>query len=493
MILKIFIAICICMCTICCMESKSKVSNKVSNYIKISEKYLHKNPLQALKYSKLAEKKSHEDHSSVDLCSSYVSIATVLFYSDMYNESLDYLQKAKNICPSANIILFARITQLKALNYAALDLGIKEEYELNSLLKLVYKSNNAELVKMRPSVYAYYSNYFNSKGDIVKANTYIDKALFIESNLQNHKFNLPIYIEKIDLCLAQNKSDSAIFYVQKCFEAEKKTNDYNANYILHYYLGKSNLHKSNLKSAIIYYNKSLADMKKFNIKDLYCSLNTKNDLARIYKKIGDKDNYKKYSKLVLDDKIKLTETTNKGLKKAIKIVLEEGEEEDEKNKFFYIVIIISTSIFLSVFIFVYYIKWKKICLNNKVILESEKNLTLTKEELEKEKIILSKQVEQTEYKELIDLAKSNCPEFLPFFEKLYPEFVRTIKELNPKLRNSELHFLALAYLNFSTKDIANYTFVTISAVQLRKNRIRKKYSIPSDADFNFWLKNLEDK
>ncbi len=65
-----------------------------------------------------------------------------------------------------------------------------------------------------------------------------------------------------------------------------------------------------------------------------------------------------------------------------------------------------------------------------------------------------------------------------------------MKELNPTIRSTELYFSALAYLNFSTKDIANYTFVTNRAVQVRKNRMRKKYDIPSEVDFNEWFRSL---
>ena len=67
-----------------------------------------------------------------------------------------------------------------------------------------------------------------------------------------------------------------------------------------------------------------------------------------------------------------------------------------------------------------------------------------------------------------------------------------MKQLDPNIRSSELYFCALAYLNFSTKDIANYTFVTTRAVQVRKNRMRKKYDIPSEIDFNEWFRDLDN-
>ena len=106
--------------------------------------------------------------------------------------------------------------------------------------------------------------------------------------------------------------------------------------------------------------------------------------------------------------------------------------------------------------------------------------------------MLEEELEGNIFQDIIELAKSNSPEFLPLFEKGYPEFVEAMRNLNPSIRSSELYFCALAYLNFSTKDIASYTFVTNRAVQVRKNRMRKKYNIPSEIDFNEWFRGLEN-
>ena len=103
--------------------------------------------------------------------------------------------------------------------------------------------------------------------------------------------------------------------------------------------------------------------------------------------------------------------------------------------------------------------------------------------------LLEEELENNLFGEIIELAKNNSPEFLPLFEKGYPEFVSAMRDLNPAIRSAELYFCALAYLNFSTKDIANYTFVTVRAVQIRRNRLRKKYNIPSEADFNEWFRS----
>lgn len=103
---------------------------------------------------------------------------------------------------------------------------------------------------------------------------------------------------------------------------------------------------------------------------------------------------------------------------------------------------------------------------------------------------LEEELENNIFQDIIELAKSNSPEFLPLFGEGYPEFIEAMKKLDPNIRSSELYFCALAYLNFSTKDIATFTFVTPRAVQVRRNRMRKKYNILSEVDFNEWFRSL---
>lgn len=98
-------------------------------------------------------------------------------------------------------------------------------------------------------------------------------------------------------------------------------------------------------------------------------------------------------------------------------------------------------------------------------------------------------MDRSNFNYLISLAKNNDAEFLTVFSEIYPGFVASLKMINPKIRSSELEFCAMTFLNFSTKNIAQYTFVTVRAVQVRKNRLRKKLNIASDVDFNNWMRD----
>src|SRR5690554_7395740 len=94
---------------------------------------------------------------------------------------------------------------------------------------------------------------------------------------------------------------------------------------------------------------------------------------------------------------------------------------------------------------------------------------------------------------IIQLAKNNDPAFLGRFKEVYPEFCKSITEIYPDIKTSELIFCAYLKLNFSTKDIASYLFLLPKTIQNRKNRIRKKLNIPSEEDLYTWMDNLDRK
>lgn len=109
------------------------------------------------------------------------------------------------------------------------------------------------------------------------------------------------------------------------------------------------------------------------------------------------------------------------------------------------------------------------------------------EQEQKEEIIINEKEAILSREEIIDLAKNNSNQFFYKFKERYPEFVANLIKRKPDIATSELIFCAYLKLKFSTKDIATFTFVTPKAVQNRKNRIRKKLDISSDADIYLWF------
>ncbi|MCL1665422.1 helix-turn-helix transcriptional regulator [Elizabethkingia ursingii] len=110
--------------------------------------------------------------------------------------------------------------------------------------------------------------------------------------------------------------------------------------------------------------------------------------------------------------------------------------------------------------------------------------------LENETRILKSKIHDKSFDEVITLAKKNDTVFFTKFTALYPDFVTDLQKINPDLKRSELMFCAMLKLNFSSKEIANITGVLHTSVQKRKNKIRKRLNIPSEADLYFFFDQL---
>ena len=66
------------------------------------------------------------------------------------------------------------------------------------------------------------------------------------------------------------------------------------------------------------------------------------------------------------------------------------------------------------------------------------------------------------------------------FDMIHKNFFRNLRKQYPSLTASELRFCALLRLNLSTKDIAQFTNLTIRGVETARYRIRKKLAIPGN-------------
>lgn len=94
------------------------------------------------------------------------------------------------------------------------------------------------------------------------------------------------------------------------------------------------------------------------------------------------------------------------------------------------------------------------------------------------------------FEELLTLAKDNHPNFYTRFREHYPHLHNRLLEIHPGLRISELTLCAYIYLDFTSKEIAEYTFKSIRTIQTRKFHLRKKLAIDSTQDFHSFIKAL---
>ncbi|MEI2274263.1 tetratricopeptide repeat protein [Sphingobacterium sp. ML3W] len=285
-----------------------------------------------------------------------------------------------------------------------------------------------------------------------------------------------LYIERGDFAKAQQCLDKSLELMKK-YKIPVVMNTYGT-------LGLLEKKRGNFKKAAAFYEESLA--KKRAAGSRIGMKNSYRELADFYRTTnldkGKADRYEMaFSRLNDSLENENRAVVDQVLNLILKLKDQESENKVSKSVKLSIVALVSLVIAITFFV------WR--ARRNRKIL-GQKELALQETEIVNRE--LTEQIGENKFNNLIDLAKSNNPEFLTLFTELYPEFIQALKSLDPKIRTTELEFCAMAFLNFSTKNISEYTYVTIRAVQVRKNRLRKKLEIPSDADFNNWMRGLAD-
>ncbi|MDC8027421.1 helix-turn-helix transcriptional regulator [Elizabethkingia anophelis] len=214
-------------------------------------------------------------------------------------------------------------------------------------------------------------------------------------------------------------------------------------------------------------------------------------ISKLYGIIEDHDKEKLYLKMSSEQRITDENKSRIDIQEALNGIVKEQHKENKKvlntNNLKIASIIIAT-LLLTSYIHSYQKKKDAKVLQEKTKLLHHKRMKIKEKEEEIEK--LQNQMNES-FTEVINLAKENSPEFSSRFKEVYPIVYEKILKVNPKIKTSELTFFAYLYFGFSTKDIATYTCVTVHAVEVRKNRFRKKYNISSDVDLNNWIEKLE--
>ncbi|KFC21502.1 helix-turn-helix transcriptional regulator [Epilithonimonas lactis] len=90
---------------------------------------------------------------------------------------------------------------------------------------------------------------------------------------------------------------------------------------------------------------------------------------------------------------------------------------------------------------------------------------------------LQSDVEPDTVKTLVFLAKEDINTFHIEFQKTYPSFYLILKDKYPDLNISDLNFCSLIKMNFSIKEISQFTNSTIRAIEARHQRVYKKMDL----------------
>lgn len=410
-------------------------------------------------------------------------IAEGLVTAGLYKEGLKQLDRIETTDFYKNeIFMQSEVHRLRGRAYGGLILHQQAIREFRLQQGLIKRLTGEKKVK------SYQFNYENLSAAFRRLGQLDSMQKYTELQLENLKIfeekdaamryqivyeNLgSLYVQKGDLVKAQN-------YLEKSLELIKK---YKIPVVLNTYgaLGLLEEKRKNFKKAAVFYEESLAKKRaagsRIGMKDSY------RGLADFYRTTNlDKtkaDHYEMaFSRLNDSLENENREVVDMVLNQILKLKDQESDTKVSKS------VTISLGALISLVVVITFFVWRS--RHNRKILGQKEDALQETENINKE---LTEQIGENKFKNLNDLAKSNNPEFLTLFIELYPQFIQALKSLDSNLRSSELEFCAMAFLNFSTKNIAEYTFVTIRAVQVRKNRLRKKFNIASDEDFNSWMR-----
>ncbi|MBL7704030.1 MAG: hypothetical protein JNM21_00655 [Taibaiella sp.] len=250
---------------------------------------------------------------------------------------------------------------------------------------------------------------------------------------------------------------------------------------------------------------------------------------RIYNKIGATEKERDYLLLQRQLKDSLDHVKNKGRDNTLIRLISQQEEkikQSESKGRIVLGSIIVLSVVLLLFVLMFFKKYKRkkqlaliqkekaIAEKDFTLKENKQLLTIKDREINDSLERLSKQAQEAEqlkemilqkeqearslqlklnssFVELIDLAKSNHPQFWLKFNEAYPEVKNRLIKLVPGLKVSELTLAAYIYLGFSTKEIADYTFKSPKTIENNRSNLRKKFNVPQEDSFAVWLNNLQ--
>jgi len=113
-----------------------------------------------------------------------------------------------------------------------------------------------------------------------------------------------------------------------------------------------------------------------------------------------------------------------------------------------------------------------------------------------DKINDAKSIDKESYKELRKTIEKNLNldndwnQFKEMFDRIHHDFFVSIKQLCPKLSETELRFCAYLRINLQNKEIAKMLNITTETVKTTRYRIRKKLNLDNKTNLDDFIRNI---
>lgn len=344
----------------------------------------------------------------------------------------------------------------------------------------------------------------------------------------------------IGICFAYQKElDSAEVYLKKCVEIALKNESYEDLYKAYTYLGVFYQENDNNQEALKIFNKIVGSEDKFQ-NEYRTKAQLYEGLANALAQLNDFKNAYKYRAIqqLYEDTIKSFDLNKQAfmmeyhseldsLKQSKQLIeLNSKITEGQLTKRYYLMFLLAT-LFLSAFGFLLF-KIKKTKELNKITLENEKlekqklkqeaeiNLLKSQETITSKNIQLSirdNELEQIKTSLQNHLDKSTDPQFddlkkflrlaktsekrneqLRFLDDLVRNtnnvFYKKLKSKHPDLTQSELKLSLLINLNLSSNELTEMFNISLSSLNTKRYRLRKKLNISKSDSLEQYLINL---
>lgn len=433
-----------------------RIQGDYENLVRLNKDYLN-----------IAEEKKYKE--GIILC--YINISNISATIGNYKRGLSYISLAeKELKTVNNPVLKARLYQehgqlngVIGLYKSALDFNAKGLY---------YLKNIPDKEKKRFYLYRLYSNradFLYKANQPDSAYIYLQKGKRIDGN----GFLLNTLLARYHLKYSK-RMDSTRIYLQKATEKMIITQKVNVqNGFLYLTYGDYYYELKDYQAALENYKKALDSYNKTN--RLYNIPGVYESIAKTYKMLNEPDKEREAMAKYTEEKTALENIQNEAINISIDHML---TDKDEESNLFHQQIYLYSGILLLLSIIVFVLLYR----HNRL-------LRKRKEKFKSEALSLKSRINDS-FDELVGLAKKNDSTFLTRFQEIYPDFCPKLLEINPKLGASELAFCAMIKLNFTSKEIAEYTFIQHKSVQQKKHRIRKKLEVPSEQELFIFFDSL---
>lgn len=433
------------------------------------------NPAKALQLATEALSLSSDIGYSKGKAISCFYIGQIISYLGDFQKSLEYLSLSEQERYSKNnTIMQSEISRIKGQVYYQLKMEksafrefqkahtltsqIKDKADRDRYTSLAYENLSIayHLIKEMPDSSLYWLNRN-------------EELLLTTDESVTFRNRVNLYSHYGEHYTRQQQYDTATSYFEK---AEVLIRKYNYPYSSWLYQRWGDLHaqKGNNDSAMIFYQKGLNNLMTTKLKNELPGLYER--VAGIHSNLGNEDSARIYREKYLQLSAELGDARLVGAEEAFTMLLKEEKRISNKR--------IRGIILLAIIFSGIAIAASTVIIGQSIIKRRKKE-----SEVSELKLKLN-----DAFDEVIELAKTNESSFLPRFKEVYPKYANNLLKRHPDLTNNELRLSAMIFLHFTSKEIAEYMFITHRSVQTSKSRLRKKLDIPSEADLYQYFKSF---